>query len=735
MKRNKRIVLFETSALLATLSMFTDHYTHDPEALERLIEPMPPSMEPLVDKVLIPDHVVYELTGLLPISFPYMLKQFALHKGDEKARDALIDMYALSSPRGEVNDPTGDQKSHVRMLLRFIANHPDCIVHTQTSKAYSERLKADYAVLGTVDANQMRQYRPTFADAMHHVGDAFNVDALRVHAGQLMMMGIISETEFNDRIGRVETPMSKQQRFYKTSELLSKLAKAERIPEEFADHVKRQETHETDDEKNGYLKLGTLRRYPQLLRLSAKRYSVPTPSGVQEKPMTNEEIFAAAIGPSHLLMEHYLYGGIIPNTNQSLLAIANALGFETRGLRTDDANDRITQALYNQGFYELSPTLEQLITIQNTCKQAGIDAHILGTFIAAIPHAERSLQQRFRDSCTNPQSEGIAQQKELRIPHIGIAYEKVFSDALINGSLGWSEFQALVQETGGLHRRYDPYIGTQRGDILLSPSSDAKKAHVLIAHDGFVGRTGVTVPNTYISRSTRSLTVGSEQGSYYDLTASALIERCRAGLVDRRVSSKLYRCFETMLYRPAAQDVVQLRDKAVAILGEDRVIQHEKDFANRHARKSLQVQPPYRSLFAALHTNSRILRKNLGEVATLEAASNVIESESDAQLWVVNHDSDLFCDDKRNLQIEDSVVRQHAGIYAGVRELNTMLAGKDRLHMVNTNQFLDTLHTAMGRKPRKQYEAVSAKPLILNHRSRSWASDIDQRSNTASYSR
>lgn len=726
-----RIVLFETSALLATLSLFTDHYTHDPEALERLIEPVSPGMPPLLDKVLIPDHVIYELTGILPISFPFMQQRFAELKDDPKKLHELIDMYALASPRGEVNDPAGDQKSHVRMLLRFIANHPDCIVHTETGKAYCERLKADYSVLGAVSGDTIEQHRPTFADAFHYLGDAFSVDALRVHAGQLMMFGLINEREFNDRIGRVETVMSKQQRFYKTEEIVGKLSKNGMIPEELAEQIKRHDTHVPDDEKNGYFKLGLLREFPELLRLPARHLQHPTPPGVRETVLSDDELFRAALAPSPLLMEHYLYSGIIPNTNASLLVMANALGFDTKELRSDDDSDHIRQALYVQGFYELSPTLAQLRRVEAACTQAHIACEELATLTASLPRSVKGMQQRFRDACHNPQENGLAQQKELRIPHIGMAYEKVFSDALVNGALTWDEFQQLVLATGGLHRRYDSYIGSQSADMLLLPSPDAAKAHIYIALDGFVGRTGKTIPQTYISRSTRSLSVGNEQRIYYDIPASDLIERCRTGLIDRRVSSKLHRSFETMLYRPAAQDAVQLRTEAVKILGEDRVVQVEKNFANRHARKSLQVQPPYQSLFSALHTNSRILRKNLGEVATLEAAKILHEQNPQANIWVTNHDSDLFCDSKRDLQIEDSVVRQHAGMHREVRGLNAALQGKEQVHLVNTVQFLDTLHTIMGRTPQKTYDVVSAKTLILKHQSRSWANDIDRRAQSA----
>lgn len=756
MNHPPRILLFETSALLATLSLFTDHATYDPEALERLLEPPAPGTEPLLDHVYIPDHVIYELTGILPICFPAMLERFAQTKHDSQALAALIDLYALASPRGEVNDPEDNQKSHVRMLLRFVASHTPkhftaadymekghpVIARTETGRAYCERLKVDYAVLGG-GKPAMEEYRPIFADALDYLGEAFKIDELRIHAGQLLMMGMISETVFNERIGRIESAESKQQRFYKLTEFLDKLEKIENgksthhkngsvissrqgfIPSDLVAYIKDKEAAGSYDEHNGYLKPRLFREYPQLLRLASERHYSANPSSIKPESLDDAQLFKAAFGPSHLLMEHYLHSGILPNTTTILFIAAEVLGLDVSGLRRDDDYATIKGALYGQGFYEISPTMAQLKRIQEGCRKLHVDIPVLNTFITALPSAERGATRRFANACKHPNDQGLAQQTELRMPHIGLPYEKVFGDALINGAVSWSEFQQLVRATNGLPIRYESYSGSPSGDILLKPSADAKQARILIAQDGFVGRTGKTEPKVYISRATNIISIGNRQRAYYDVSADALIERCRLGLGDRSVSSKLYRSFETMLYRSAAQDAPGLRDQAVKLLGEDRMVQLEKNFANRHARRSLQVQPPYRSVFAALHTNSRILRKNLGEVATFEAANNLMVQHPGAHIWIANHDSDLFCTPERDLQLEDSVIRQHAGLNLAIRKLNANAQGHPELHLVNSEQFLDSLHMLMSRPPKKHYEAVSAKPFILNHRSRSWAHLID----------
>lgn len=721
----KRIAVLETSALLATLSLFTDHYTHDPEALEKLTQKSPRTGKSALDALYIPDHVIYELTGILPISFPYMLRQFELHKDNPNALKQTIDMYALASPRGEVNDPMGNQKSHVRMLLHYIARHPDCIIRTAASEAYCRRLKADFSILSTSTPHTSQQYRPIFSDVINILGMDMHIEPLRIHTGQLMMMGIISEKEFNDRMGRVETALSRQQRFYKTDELIKKLESSGIINDDLAGHIKRSTPKNTS-----YATLGLLQKFPQILRLAAQRFDPPTPRAVTSTPLSDDALFYTAIGPSPLLIEHYLYSGIIPNTPTTLRIIAASLGFNITSSQGQNDSEALRDIFYHQGLYEVSPTAEQLNDISKALNAASIEAPLLSRLCASINTREQARHEEFRTACRNPQSEGLAQQSELKIPHIGTAYEKVYGDALINGALSWPEFLSLVKASNGLPRRYDDYIGSHSADILLKPSNNPEEATIALAQEGFVGRTGKTTLNTYISGASRTLPINNTQRAYDILSVRDALNRCRAGMTDRRVSSKLYRSFETMLYPAITRDSAAFRDIAVAQLGEDKVVQLEKDFSNRHARKSLQVQPPYKSLFAAMHTNSRILRKNLGEVATMQAAATVLESNKDADVWIANHDSDVFCDANRNIVLEDSVVRQHAGLDKAIVTLNAHVQGNYHLHMVNTNQWLDTVHTLLGRPARKTYPEVSAKPFIANHRSKSWEEIVHRTSQT-----
>jgi|GEM_PF-6395937 len=733
MSEPKRILLFETSALLGALSLFTDRFTNTPDALERLLQPVKPGDAPLIDAIKIPDHVLYELTGLLPISIPTMLKKFKEAKDarDEQQLNEAIELYALASPRGEVRDPQGDQKNHIRVLLRFIANHPDSLVHTKISQAFCQRLKADFSVLSSSKPEVLKQYRPTFADAFEYLGGEFHATDLRVHIGQLLMMGLISEQEFNERLGEDEKPLGHKKRFYKTAELLDKMVRrTERegasITHDLYNHIKEEEGLSPDKRKDRvkyhYLTMGTFMRYPPLLRMGLKRYNSPTPSGITKDFIPEEELVKAAFSPSHLMMEHYLYSGIIPNDNESLLAIAVAMHFDISDFTKTSDSDRLRSYLDAQGFYENRPTMHDLTIVADALKKVNHEAPLLEKLLKALPKAEKSLQQRFNTACQNPQDGGIANHSELRIPHIGLPYEKVFSDALVNGALSWDEFMKLVQATDGLHQSFgDKYKGTRQGDVLLQPSANPDEARILVSQEGFVSRAGKTPMNEYISNAAKPILLDGSERHYIELSARALLSRCQSGLSDRSMATRLYRVFESMLYRPTTLNAADLRNQAITILGEDKVVQLEKDFANRHARKSLAVQPPYRSMFAAFHTNARIGRKNLGEVATAEAASTLLTEFPQADIWLANHDSDLFPHNKtRDVTLEESVVRQHGSWFPAVRDLNEQMSGEQRLHFLNTNQLLHSMHRLTGRIPRQNYETVKAKPFIMKYKSNSW---------------
>ncbi len=718
MSEAKRIVVMDSSALLSTLMSFTDQHTHTAHALETLMTPPQEGGKPLIDRILIPDHVFYELTGILPISLPFMQQEFQQAKdtGNTKKRDDLIEMYVHASPRGDKREGSGKVKSHIRVLLNFIADHPhDVLVHTDISEKYCKRLKADYAMLSAVSDTNIQSYRPTFGDAFAHLGDDFKAGNLRVHIGQLMMMGLITEREFNDRMGADTSGLTKKTRFLHTSEMLDCLQGKPLISEDKKSSMYRSERdiltskareliegnekekikHIKDPAKKSeahYLTLDFFEHYP-ILEHSLKSYRQKKPDQIQIKdikpePNAAKELLHEAIAPMPLLMEHFCYGGILPTNNVALLSAAQSLGLNTDDLSKDMSQHNLRRGLYQLGFFEISPTMAQLEDIQNHLKQQEIAAPILDAFVNKIEKRPDTLRSRFN----------AASKSNGNLKKQGLGYEKVFVDALINGSIAWDEFLKLVEKTHGLPRIVDGNLASHDAAVLVNKHENT----IAFDQKGILCRKGMNAVGGYISDAAKVYIDGGKERDYFELPAQEMIERCHQEINhDHIANTRLYRVFESMLFPTVAHDASQVREQARELFGDDRLIQLEKDFANRHARKHNAQQPPYRSVIAAMHTVSRITRKNLGEIATLEAAQTASADAPHAEIWIINHDSDLFPDKtKRNKpQLEPSIPRQHAGLNPELANINYTAANNPKLHFVNTKQFLDTIRVQLRLDP------------------------------------
>lgn len=717
MSAPKRIVVMESSALLTTLQNFTDAHNPSLAVLDRLLQPGEDGA-PLVDEIRIPDHVFYELTGILPISFPRMRTRLATAATQGKTKlDEIVEMYAQTSPRGDKNDPEGKIKNHVRALLHFVARHPEALVSTETSKRFCERLKADYGVLCAAGEDQRAHYRPSFADAFHYLGDDFKASDLRVHIGQLMMMGLMTEKEYNDRMGEEEKEGGRKKRFLLMGEMLDRLSskratanddsiepesiEAKGHERRFITQHAREAISEAEDvlhkqakkgraehgDKKNYLTLGFFERYPAILEASEDDYRRKERNPVKrskiEHSRPNAGRLREAVGPSPLLIEHYCYGGILPKSNPALLAIAQALAIDIAGLDMHMPKHDLRRALHERGFFEISPTLSQLKTIEADLNAQNIDHEMLQHFIGKVSHHPRALREQFVQAC-----------KAERDDKTAVPYEKVFTHALINGSLAWAEFFALLKqshavfEEAGAHQytnpQHDFYINAEGTQVRLASSGVMLRGH--------------THPGSHMEAPIDSHTVAGKNHSYYQVAPEALVQRGWHELTQpSRYPKQVAYVFESMLAPAVQRDAAHLREQAQQLLGEDRLVQMEKDYANRHARKHLQSSPPYRNIFAALHTNSRIARKNLGEIAVLEAAEQANREAPGANVWIINHDSDLFPNQARRPQLEASLIRQHAGLVPGLASRNQAAATNPQLHFVNTRQFMETLSRMLRR--------------------------------------
>jgi hypothetical protein len=752
MENPKRIAVLDSSALLACLQNFTDPHQPSLSVLEQLMAPNADG-ERLIDQILIPDHIFYELTGILPISLKFMHEKFATARDNPKALESLIEMYTQASPRGDKNDAGGKIKNHVRALLHFVAHHPESLVPTHAAEEYCKRLKADYSMLCAHSESDLTHYRPTFADAFHHLGKDFHATDLRVHIGQLMMMGLITEREYNERMGHEEKEGGHKKRFILTREMLNRLTMNaapqgttsytpesalavghERglITKPARDTIEKKEAeyhHKSGkraDKLQDYLTLGFFERYP-ILDASLQGYRQKERSQLHRKQVekakpSNQRIYEA-VGPSPLLVEHYCFGGILPDSNAALLTIARALHVEVSDLEPHADMHIIRKKLHERGFFEISPTFRQLCEIQEALTHASINAPVLARFIQGVIHQPESLRNRFNNACKPGTNTGES-----------LPYEKVFTHALVNRTLTWDNFLQLLVQSHSMHDGQG-ILSSVTGDILI----DRQSGTLYLDTHGIEGRHGMH-PLGYMATPLEHRMVNGTIRSYYRISHDELLDRAWRELTPpahfpKRVSP----IFEAMLTPAVKRDAAAVREVACNILGEEPLLQMEKDFANRYARKHLSNTPPYRSTIAALHTTSRITRKNLGEVATLEVAQKVTEQTPEAHVWLINHDSDLFPDTATGKpQLETSIARQHTGLLPKLSLLNECCRNNPKLHFVNTTQFLDTISILLGHDPKRSSQWVhhdstgdgNRKPYhvldraIVRRESMSWKSQI-----------
>lgn len=737
----RRYLVFETSSLLSLLINFTSPYRDSCEALEALLRPLPGTGEAPVDEVKIPDHVFYELTGILPLSFPRMKAVFAEHADDPVALKKDIDFYVATSPRGSGDPQQGVFiKDQLRALIRFVAYHPDALVETETAKRYGKRLKAEYASLGRVVDLPKTDYQPNFGDAMEALGDAFDVDSLRIHAGQLFMMGFFREDEYNKRMGRDEALLASQQRFVKSKDFADILqargwidpGQSERI-KSAADAWKKEKVRQAGSEQEkdklgndaSYLTVGFLRKFPELMLL----YRV---NGIRNRDINMEraiaprdELIDRALMPSKLLMEHYIFGNIMPRS--AIRDIAELLGYDMSKLNRHSPTSLVSYTLYEQGFFERQVTVEDLKKIHQHLQEKGYDADKLtnlGHFIAALPQATKHQQRWFDASCSYKDDEQV---------HMGIRgtpYEKLFAQAIVFGGIDVMELRKLVQQSGGLPVRQQGMVGSNNSDILVQWGSetDGSDTTIWVSQDGFDSRQGHTPMKQHYDQAGVVLPLRHGSHHYWQFSAKELIDICRHNRSYPGPKDPVHRVFDALFYSSfTGQSASRLHDIAGQVLGEDRLIQLEKDFSNRNVRYWRELVPAYAESLSSLHVNSRIARKNMGEIATAEVATKLAASGSANEVWLVNHDSDLYPDAQGVLRFSESLKRMHSDKQDYLLPTEKGLeVHNGRLHFVRTDQFLDTVSALMQRKKPDMYDGLRMKKHMRDHESGLWETRIHQ---------
>lgn len=838
-KRDKRYLVMETSALIALFNLVRHDDQSEPKDLEALLDDRSSKRGSLFDHIIIPDHVLYEFTGILPISFPAMAKRFNEHKADPKALDDDIEFYTRVSPRGGTFNREEDRqiKNQVRTLLRFVANRvkageafEDVVVKTSVAERYCKQLKVDHAVLaGTgLKAQELDEYRPTFGDAVTILGDNFNTDDLRVHIGQLFMLGFMTETQYNKRMALDEKILSNKQRFMKIkdfaqllggkntddkaepeasdrakpnpwlksqtevdaliakgkedvaerikdidqtiAELESKktaavddakaaAAKGQKRPAEIAAKepfdrdIRALKARKTRVENDGsYVTVEFLRKHCRELMLGYHRPKNGTADNsalqTQFKDPNPEQPFdlvGRGLAPSKLLMEHYIFGDIFPR--DAIRDIARILHYDLSFLQSNTSPALLNQALYEQGFFERSLTVGELKQIRDELEklepyQDGHALNQLNQFVSRIEEGLKKTRDEFNAQCKNPQDKATISNPKSTIAHVGLPYEKVIAQELINGTLTPKEFLTILEKSKGLPVESGPYHASITQDVVVEPGvrEDGLDTHIYIRTDGFQSREGSNQLPASIAPDSEPLTIQNKQHDYYHYTLKGLIDTCQKNRDRGPTAAPVHRVLEACLFRVVSNPNLQattLRDIAHNVLGEDRLVQMEKDFSNRRQRRWKEVMPPYADSFVSMHVNRRIERKSIGEIATAEAAVTVCAQHPQAHVWLVNHDSDLYPDKENGhevIRFSDSVKRMRSEQFVPPDAPNHQLqdlmlqatADRGQLAFVGTGQFLKTIFTLNGRKPSDDEinRVLRERKVISSHHSGSWATNI-----------
>lgn len=712
----KHYMVPDASALIALMKNFTDIYSETNQTLEQMVTPKNRRSAPMLDKILIPDHTLYEVTGITAMTMPTMLQRFREAAHDPEALERWVDLYVAASPRNDTRlQQHHIRKAQVRGLLRFVAQHPDWVVETDVSKRYAAELKTDYAVLaGVGDADVLQQYRPSIGDVMDVMGDAFSLDNLRVHYGQLWMMGVVNEADYSKRMQQDEKAKGNQ-RFITTTEWNRLLKAQEKLSEEELDEIKQmtQQSEAHSDQGKQYLTVGMLKSFPHILaryRFSEMFHGEKTHAETKrwyDDTKGGHGVVANALRPSKLLMEQLFYGGIIPL--EAMGEVAKLLGYD---VEESASTHRVStkQQLHRQGFFERTTSCAELRTIYDGLIANGYAPEKiqgLRKLNDGLKHITEKHRDRLNQACQNRDSGSTYLS--------GTPYEKMLAQELINGTVSFEEFTHILRGTNHGLIASQGRLATKEGDIVieLAAGQPSEQARIWINQEGFGGRNGHTDISAYhydkAHTLRRELVRGAGHKDYVEFQLDALIEICRH---NRRLGhdNKVYRVFESLLYPSVLRDASGVRAASLDVLGEDRLVQLEKDFSNRHIRRIQTVLPPCADLFSAQHVNRRIARKNLGEIATAEVATKLAaEQGEDAKVWIANHDMDLMPKANRyatktdmdgTLYFSDRLHRMTSHLEPELRALEADMDAQQkdgRLDFVGSQQLLETARQMTGR--------------------------------------
>ncbi|MBY0354145.1 MAG: hypothetical protein K2Q12_00260 [Rickettsiales bacterium] len=614
----QRILVLETTALISMLI----HHQHSTQCLRALLANGADGATPFATQLVITDQVFYEVTGIMPGVQAHMLQELAAAKKLSKHQlDETIERYVRASPRaGNASSGKNELRMEVREMLRFISDYPQAWMPTVTGQCCDEKTLAEHHALSAhPDKDAMQHYRLCYNDLQSLMGE-LPVNAMGLHLSQLYLWGIF------DRPG------------------------GEAFPKDYVDFTEKQVTHTTRDKR--FVSIGTFLKFYQKVKELPANFTLaeplnnaltpaffirhpelmpPIPELLRKNGATHYSIHQA-LGPSKLNVAQWMHLGLLPQDSEAIEKMATLWGFNAQPMDGDTHLPLFTR-FQARGFYEYVPTLKNLADVAATLD---VVPPALQKILDNAPgFIAQSRRMPLKAECAVPA--GIMRHmtdREARVPFVGVPYEKAFAEAFISGVISWPEFMEIALQSQALIRNARNEITTRSSDITITGDiKNPEHCMLKLANHSFNSRTGVT-----------DNPVSPQQS----ISIQALLMKCRDGLMGDS-SQKFYRLFDALLFHAASTDALTLRDAAEQVLGIDRLARLEKDFSNRHYRKWVYVgkdgaqggQPAFTSTFAAMTSDRRHLRKDMGELSCVEAAIGLSRTYPEAVIKIANHDNGL----------------------------------------------------------------------------------------------
>ncbi len=644
--------------------------------------------------VRIPDYVIYELTGILPNTIPFIQKRLSAigdryaklieehpdkrdHLLQEQARhyQLQIDILVDASVRLDRRRPLADGKSTVADrrheltdLFTFFAYHPEVIVPTRVGKAFCENAHVESSVLLGVnqnhpsrmgetydhrikqleqdivhgkssdEINELGHYTVSFKDVLSVPEVGFGLDDLRIHWGQMYFMGLIDEDHYSNYMrhtGGAEAANDQgydtNKRFVTYASILNKTRETG-LKTQISEAILQRVPNEDKKEREKILR--------HSLTFGELQRFVPTMD------------VTASVGAAKLTFEQAIFGGLLPGSSVKLKSadpesqdiellriMATALGYQVPQVDhfLPDIHVHLRNSLKYQGFFERPVNIEDLVRIQCAFHKKDAEHKPLSLFLGKLPtvlnEKPKELVRGFLPISTAP-------------------FERLFADALVSGWLNIPQFIGLLAALNPtqLHTGRSPHITLETPDVILH--MDLKERAAVTARDT-VQLAELIKPDSVRIEFRRE---GSRSHDIWSDSLGKLVESCRSSrrqgnLYPEGIRNLLEGLIRDSIRTHPARQLQRASTIFSRYFGEERgealFFQLMKDFESRQERnfKSNDAyrpeQAPARCVIAANHRNRLIARRNLGEVSVVEVAQTLLDQSEQAKVWVIANDQDL----------------------------------------------------------------------------------------------